>query len=102
MFSAYGTQAMVLSFEYVASGSIRVTANGRNGSENYNELLSVPAGAPSKIKFYYNASDRTPEPEDEDKRQMYVDELKIRSGRRRTAECGGDDHASGRPGGQQR
>ncbi len=77
MFSEYGTQAMVLSFEYVASGSIRVTANGRNGSENYNELLSVPAGAPSKIKFYYNASDRTPEPEDEDKRQMYVDELKI-------------------------
>lgn len=74
MFANYGAQKMPLSFEYLASGSIRVTGTGRDGSESYAQTLTVPAGAPSRIKFYFNATDSGT-----DERQMYVDNLKITS-----------------------
>jgi hypothetical protein len=77
MFTNYGTQAMTLNFEYVASGSIRVWGTGRDGLESYDQTLTVPAGAPSRIKFYFNGSTVPELDEDHDKRQMYVDNLKI-------------------------
>ena len=70
MFVNYGTQAMPLSFEYVANGSIRVRGTGRDGTESYDQTLSVPAGAPSKMKFYFNASS-VPEAPNQAYRQMY-------------------------------
>jgi glycosidase len=78
MFVNYGTQAMPLSFEYVANGSIRVRGTGRDGTESYDQTLSVPAGAPSKMKFYFNASS-VPEAPNQAYRQMYVDNFKITS-----------------------
>jgi glycosidase len=72
LFANYGANAMPLAFEYVEDGSIRVTGTGRDGSESYDQTLTVPAGAPSRIKFYYNATDA-----DEDRRQMYFDNLSI-------------------------
>lgn len=78
MFTNYGAQAMTLNFEYVADGSIRVHGIGRDGSESYDQTLAVPAGAPSRIKFYFNASS-VPAAPDQDKRQMYVDNLKVTS-----------------------
>jgi glycosidase len=80
MFNNYGTAAMTLNITYAADGSLRVWGTGRDGSETYDQTLSVAQGAPSKIKFYFNASDRTENPEDADKRQMYVDQLKIVGG----------------------
>ena len=74
MFVNYGAQAMPLSFEYVANGSIRVRGTGRDGSEAYDQTLSVPAGAPSRMKFYFNATDAST-----DERQMYVDNFQIAS-----------------------
>ena len=77
MFAEYGTQAMTLNIKYLADGSLQVWGTGRDGVETYDQTLSVPGGAPSAIKFYFNASDRTEAEEDADKRQMYVDQLKI-------------------------
>ena len=74
MFVNYGAQAMPLSFEYTADGSIRVRGTGRDGSEAYDETLSVPSGAPSRMKFYFNATDSGT-----DGRQMYVDHFQITS-----------------------
>ena len=74
MFVNFGAQAMPLSFEYVADGSIRVRGTGRDGSEAYDETLSVPSGAPSRMKFYFNATDSGT-----DERQMYVDHFQITS-----------------------
>lgn len=78
MFTNYGTQAMPLSFEYVADGSIRVRGTGRDGSEAYDQTLSVASGAPNKIKFYFNASS-VPAAPNQDNRQMYVDNFQIKS-----------------------
>lgn len=75
MFSAYGTQAMTLHFEYLASGSLRVWGTGRDGTESYDQTLAVPAGAPTRFKFYFNATDSG-----EDHRQMYFDELALSTG----------------------
>lgn len=73
MLAEYGTQAISLRFDYLASGSIRVRATGRNGSESYDQTLAVPAGAPSRIKFFFNATDSA------DQRQMYFNNLMITS-----------------------
>ena len=78
MFTNYGANAMALHFDYVADGSIRVRGTGRNGTEAYDQTLAVPAGAPSRIKFYFNASS-VPDAPNQDNRQMYVDNLKITS-----------------------
>ena len=78
MFTNYGAQAMTLNFEYVADGSVRVHGLGRDGAEAYDQTLSVPAGAPSRIKFYFNASS-VPGAPNQDNRQMYVDNLQITS-----------------------
>ncbi len=77
LFTNYGAQAMTLHFEYVASGSVRVWGTGRDGAEPYDQTLSVPAGAPTRFKFYFNASSVPGEPEDQPKRQMYVDDLTL-------------------------
>ncbi|NLB66356.1 MAG: hypothetical protein GX803_07805 [Lentisphaerae bacterium] len=74
LFAEYGTSAMPLSFEYVADGQIRVCGTGRDGVESYDQTLSVPSGAPSKMKFYFNAIQSGQE---HDPRQMYVDNFKI-------------------------
>jgi hypothetical protein len=50
MFNNYGAQAMTLHFEFVASGSIRVWGIGRDGSESYDQTLTVPAGAPTGFR----------------------------------------------------
>jgi hypothetical protein len=71
LFAEYGTQAMPLRFDYLASGSIRVQATGRNGLESYDQTLVVPAGAPTRIKFYFNATDSA------DQRQMYFNNLLV-------------------------
>jgi hypothetical protein len=73
LFANYGSQAMPLSFEYVADGSIRVRGTGRDGVESYDQTLTVPVGAPSRIKFYFNATDNS------DERQMYFNNLVITS-----------------------
>jgi hypothetical protein len=73
LFDNYGTQAMPLRFTYVADGLMRVQATGRDGVETYDETLTVPAGAPSAIKFYFNATTS------EAQRQMYINDLKITS-----------------------
>ena len=77
LFTNYGAQAMTLNFEYVASGSIRVSGTGRDGAEAYDQTLAVPAGAPTRFKFYFNASSVPSEPADQPKRQMYVDQLTL-------------------------
>ena len=71
LFANYGSQAMPLSFEYVADGSIRVRGTGRDGTESFDQTVAVPAGAPSRIKFYFNATDSA------DERQMYFNHLAI-------------------------
>ena len=75
MFQNYGSQAMTLNFEYVASGSIRVWGTGRDGTETYSQLLAVGTGSPTRFKFYFNATDSST-----DERQMYVDDLAIVAG----------------------
>ena len=77
MFTNYGAQAMALNFQYVASGSVRVSGTGRNGSEAYDQTLAVPAGAPTRFKFYFNASSVPTNLPDQAKRQMYVDDLTL-------------------------
>ena len=75
MFANFGAQAMTLHFEYVASGSIHVWGTGRDGSETYDQTLAVGTGAPTRFKFYFNATDAGV-----DGRQMYIDDLAIASG----------------------
>ena len=75
MFTNYGAQAMTLNFQYVTAGSLRVWATGRNGVDTYDQTLAVSNGAPSGIKFYFNATDAGV-----DARQMYFNNLKITSG----------------------
>ncbi len=78
MFNNYGAQAMTLHFEYVASGSIHVWGTGRDGTEAYDQTLTVPAGAPTGFKFYFNGATRLLDPPgEEDFRQMYVDDLTL-------------------------
>lgn len=77
MFTNYGAQAMPLDFEYVASGSIRVSGTGRDGAEAYDQTLTVAAGAPTRFKFYYNASAVPTNPVEQANRQMYVDNLSL-------------------------
>jgi hypothetical protein len=73
MFTNYGAQAMTIYLEYAAAGSLHVWGTGRDGTETYDETLSVPAGAPTRFKFYFNATDSATE------RQMYINNLKITS-----------------------
>lgn len=77
MFTNYGAQAMTLDFEYVASGSIRVSGTGRDGAEAYDQTLTVPAGAPTRFKFYFNASSVPTNELEQANRQMYVDNLTL-------------------------
>ena len=76
LFANYGTQAMAMRFEYVASGKVRAWGTGRDGTETFDRILDVPAGVPTGFKLYYNAAS-VPGSPDQDKRQMYFDNLSI-------------------------
>ena len=71
LFTNYGSQAMPLSFHYVADGSIRVQGVGRDGTETFDQTLTVPTGSPTGFKFYFNATDNS------DERQMYFNNPRI-------------------------
>ncbi|HMP72767.1 MAG TPA: hypothetical protein PKE55_05830 [Kiritimatiellia bacterium] len=75
MFTEYGNQAVTVSIEYVADGSLRVFATGRDGVETFDETLTVDTGAPSSFAFYFNATDSGT-----DERQMYVNNLQVIAG----------------------
>jgi hypothetical protein len=51
MFNNYGTAAISLNFEYVATNSLRVFATGRDGAETFDQTFSV-AGSPDAFKLY--------------------------------------------------
>lgn len=71
MFAEYGTNAVHIQIQYVTDGLVRVWATGRDGVEEYDELLSVPSGAPDNFRFYFNATTS------DDQRQMYFDQLEV-------------------------
>jgi hypothetical protein len=81
MFTQFGSAGFDINMTYVSSGSIRVFGTGRNGSESFDQTLSVAAGAPDNFKFYYNAANLGPNPEggpnQSDYRQMYVNNLEV-------------------------
>ena len=51
MFTNYGTTAITLNFQYVATNTLLVSATGRDGVETYRNTFTV-AGAPDAVKFY--------------------------------------------------
>lgn len=51
MFANYGQNAMTINFNYLDATTVRVTAGGRDGIENFSGDVTV-AGAPSGFKFY--------------------------------------------------
>jgi hypothetical protein len=72
MLTEFGSQAFTISFTHVTSGNLEVDiAAGRDGSETFNDTFSV-ASAPESFAFYFNATQ-----EEEDRRQMYVDQLEV-------------------------
>lgn len=54
MFNNYGTDAMNINLAYLAGNQLRVTANGRDGVESFDQTFSISA-APTGFKF--NAHD---------------------------------------------
>ena len=54
MFTNYGTNAITLNFQYVATNTLFVYAVGRDGVETYQDTFTV-AGAPDAVKFYAGA-----------------------------------------------
>ncbi len=72
LFEEFGSQAVLLHFEYVEDGSIRVWGTGRDGVEEFDETLAVASGAPDNFAFYFNATDAAT-----DERQMYVNNLQV-------------------------
>lgn len=51
MFTKYGSAAITLNFQYVATNTLFVHATGRDGIETYQNTFTVP-GAPDAVKFY--------------------------------------------------
>jgi hypothetical protein len=76
MFTQFGSAGFDINMTYVSSGSIRVFGTGRNGSETFDQTLSVAAGAPDNFKFYFNATS-VPGAPNQDFRQMYVNNLEV-------------------------
>lgn len=70
MFNNYGTNAMRLYFKLLNSTTMQVSGIGRNGSEVFNQNISV-ASSPNKISFYYQETDNSTN------RQMYFDRLNL-------------------------
>lgn len=70
MFNNYGTQVMTLNFEYVSEGQLRVYGTGRDGTESYDQTISV-AAAPDAVRFYASGLAGG------DQRQPYFNNLKI-------------------------
>ncbi len=72
MFTEFGTQAFVLSFEQLTPTSLRVFGTGRDGSETYDNTFTGLEGAASGFAFYFNATENGV-----DERQMYFNNLSI-------------------------
>lgn len=70
MFANYGQNAMTVNFEYVDATTVRVTANGRDGVEAFDDTFTVD-GAPTGFRVY--ASNMS----EGDERQPYFDDLTI-------------------------
>lgn len=76
LFSNYGSNAMTIHIEYVADTKLRVYATGRDGSESYDDTVSVSSGTPDFISFYaFNLDNLS----FTDQRQPYFNNLKITS-----------------------
>jgi hypothetical protein len=76
MFTQFGTAGFNINMTYISSGSIRVFGTGRNGTESFDQTLTVAAGAPDNFKFYFNATS-VPVAPNQDYRQMYVNNLQV-------------------------
>ncbi len=76
MFTEFGSAGFDINMTYVSSGSIRVFGTGRDGSETFDQTLTVGAGAPDSFKFYFNAV-TSPAAPNQDNRQMYVNNLEV-------------------------
>ena len=72
MFTEFGTQAFTLNFEQVSATSMRVFGTGRDGSESFDQTFTGLAGAADNFAFYFNATVA-----DEDRRQMYMNDLQV-------------------------
>lgn len=77
MFNEFGAQAMTINFEYQEDTKIRVYATGRDGTEAFDQTLTVAAGTPNAIRFY--ASNLAKNDGDGDLRQPYFNNFKITS-----------------------
>ncbi|HSV76144.1 MAG TPA: hypothetical protein VLH37_03835 [Bacteroidales bacterium] len=53
MFNSYGVQAMTIHFELISATQLRVHGTGRNGTETFNQTISISA-PPDGIRFYAN------------------------------------------------
>lgn len=51
MFNNYGTQAITFNFQLLNETTLRVFATGRDGSEEYDEEITI-SGAPDRVRFY--------------------------------------------------
>lgn len=71
MFGNYGTSAMRLHFRLINTTTLQVSGIGRDGSEVFNQNITI-AAPPNKISFYFEeAGDNNPN------RQMYFDRLNL-------------------------
>ncbi|MDD4737610.1 MAG: PEP-CTERM sorting domain-containing protein [Kiritimatiellae bacterium] len=70
MFTNYGANAMTITFEYKDATTVRVFANGRDGSESFDSDFTV-LGAPTSFRVYASGMDSG------DERQPYFDDLTI-------------------------
>ncbi|MGD9613504.1 MAG: hypothetical protein AB7V22_11470 [Kiritimatiellia bacterium] len=72
MFTNYGTAAVTLNFEYVATTNLRVHATGRDGSETFDQTFAVSGAPDAFLVFAGNLADA-----DLASRIPYVDQLRI-------------------------
>ncbi|HQN73768.1 MAG TPA: LamG domain-containing protein, partial [bacterium] len=73
MFVNYGVNAMTLNFQLVSATELRVFATGRDGSETYDENITI-SSAPDAFRFYAaNLADG------DSKRQPYFNNLTIKN-----------------------
>ena len=74
MFDNYGTNAVELTVIYISDTNIRVFGTGRDGSETYDDTLSVSSGTPDAIRFYSSGQGSN-----NDNRNLHFNNLEINS-----------------------
>ena len=74
MFNNPGTKVMKLKFEYFEAGKIRVSGIGRDGSESYNQVITI-LGVPQAVVFFSDAM-----ADGNIQRRLYYNNLKITTG----------------------